>query len=314
MSHVENGSVQRSPRHQHNIDQGQHPDQGSSCCALFAAGLALNALRMGAHDAESPDLLKLFSLVEIEATLQRCVAFWGKFGRGEGIEPLKALETLAEHKDVRISIFERELVANRAATVAALSHPPPYAVLITAIPRSVSLGVSWTGDTFVAVVLPGGIRLVDTHHHAGEVPDGLVSAHFPGNVDEAALRVVAWVWNKGGLLEQLHCGTEFVEISAFRLDGAKSSAGSHASDSCQGTDGEPESGNASPGDALPDIVSASAGGSGAMLAAPLPQVVMETAEDHDKRHPNAARHTRGCARCRWKQNAHRSAKYKTHVQ
>ena len=190
-------------RSQHDIIPERHADMGSSCCALFASAVVAGAM----EDA------KRLSPERLEALLSQCVSAWDATREVAGGEVEQVLRFVLEDSGIeaKVSCF--------AATPEMLfkiwsSSFPPRVYLLTAIPRD-TVSIRPTGNTFAVCHLQDGVHLIDSHRHHTE--RGALGMLWARASSLSALH--GWLFNSSGLLEQIHCRTDFLEVVAVAEDG-----------------------------------------------------------------------------------------------
>ena len=203
--------VEYSRESQFDIDVERHSDAGSSCCALFAAVISAEVLATGTAEC--------LEMIRLRSALLRIVRFWDASGPANGCIPADALRATAAQRNLALGEMWVERPMNREALQQALAtQARPWVALVTAVPKSSEMYIQCTGDTFAILAMPDGLYAVDSHRHARSIPgpSGMVVACQPGAAGVAAVGFVEWLWGEGGLLDQLRCVKEFVDVSAFR--------------------------------------------------------------------------------------------------
>ena len=186
------------PWSQHDVVQGRHLDRGSSACCLFAACLGSSWLT--ADVAITPDKLRQL--------LSKCVVAWDQLGGdGSGALTDDAIRLVELDTGHRFSRTVGQWTTHEQFVELLRSAPLPAFCMITAAsPGELS------GKTFVALLKPGEIQIVDSHPHVtAEGPKGLVWAKAAGH--DAVAAVAGWVWRPDGLLSQLGCCRDMVEVT-----------------------------------------------------------------------------------------------------
>ena len=241
-----------------------------------------------------------------------------------------------EYAGVELEVLAQEHFVTREALQQMLSKSDVQAVLVTAIPRNAEGEEQQrTGKTFLIVSLPNAIYLMDSHvHHPfNAVPSGMLRACVKGTRKSKRAEVLCdWIWDDSGLLMELHCDRNYVDITAFRntaeaapanaMSGAcgevaASSQGGKAAHSRQGAsnDGSPELAVASErtavschGAAASTPCARGAAGlrtsSGAHVHADVIALVPNDPpeENHDVAHP---KFVKLCPRCTWRRSGQR---------
>ena len=195
---------QYAERSQYDIVLGRDSDRGSSCCALFAASVAAGVMI---------DEIELTS-AGLETLMSQCVLAFDAFPSGSSgcaVEDMACLVFGSRGIDLSPAqlVASRWVLADRGAAL--LTHLPA-ALLITGIPVAAGES-SVTGSTFVILFGQDAIHLVDSHRH--ETPVGrkgwvwAQSSHWHD--------MLTWIFDRGGLLEQLHCRTDLVDAVVLDL-------------------------------------------------------------------------------------------------
>ena len=301
------------------------PDRpaGSSCCTLFCSRVALSVL---ASSCESS-----LTMPALKALLHQAVCDWDKKRLVDGEQAHTTLVSTCkeEYAGVELEVLVQEQIVAREALRQMLSKSDVQAVLVTAIPRNADgKDQQRTGKTFVIVSLPNAIYLMDSHvHHPfNAAPSGMLRACVKGTGTSKRAEVLCeWIWDDSGLLMELQCNRNFVDITAFRNtavpapasamrgvggDIAASSQGGNAANSRQ----------EAPGDASPGLAVASertavschgaaastpcARGTAGLRTSsgahvPIALVPNDPPENHAEDHPEFVK---GCPRCRWRRN------------
>ena len=195
---------QYAERSQYDIVPGRDSDRGSSCCALFAATAAAGVMI---------DEIELTS-IRLETLLSQCVLAYDKFPGGSGGSHIEDMACLV-FGSRGIELSPTQLVASRwvlADRGAQLLMQLPAALLLTGIPVAAAEGIV-TGSTFAVLFCQDAIHVVDSHRH--ETPVGrkgwvwAQSSHWH--------EMLTWIFDRGGLLEQLHCRTDLVDAVVLDL-------------------------------------------------------------------------------------------------
>ena len=206
------GSVTRqyAERSQYDIVPGRDPDLGSSCCALFAATLAAGVMI---------DQVKVTS-AGLETLLSQCVLAYDTFSGGGGgcaVEDVACLVFGSRGIELAPAQFvaSRWVLADRGKQ---LLTQHPAALLITGIPVESAEGCM-TGNTFAVLFCKDAIHVVDSHRHETELgQQGWVwaqSSQWP--------EMVTWIFDRGGLLEQMCCRTDFVDTVMLDIGAVQAS-------------------------------------------------------------------------------------------
>ena len=192
-------------RLQYDIVPGRDSDRGSSCCALFAATGAAGVM----IDEIEP------SSARLETLLSQCVLAYDTFPAGSGgcaVEDMACL--VFGSRGIKLS--PTQLVASRWVLADRGTHlltQLPAALLLTGIPVAAAEGIVVTGNTFAVLFCQDAIHVVDSHRH--ETPVGrkgwvwAQSSHWH--------EMLTWIFDRGGLLEQLHCRTDLVDAVVLDL-------------------------------------------------------------------------------------------------
>ena len=181
---------------QHDIVPGRHADMGSSCCALFASAVVAGAM------AEE----KRLTADRLEALLAQCVSAWDATRAVAGCEPMQVLQTVLEEggTKARLNCF---VMTPETLFKLWSGSSPPRAYVLTAIPRSTG-DMRPTGDTFAVCHLRDGVHLIDSHrHHTDRGALGMVWAR-----SSSISALHSWLFSPSGLLEQLRCRADFLEV------------------------------------------------------------------------------------------------------
>ena len=192
-------------RSQYDIVPGRDSDRGSSCCALFAATVAAGIMI---------DESELTS-VRLETLLAQCVLAYDTFAGGSGgcaVEDMACLVFGSRGIELSPGHFcaSRWVLADRGAQ---LLKQLPAALLLTGIPVEAAEGGVVTGSTFAVLFCRDAIHVVDSHRH--ETPAGRMgwvwaqSSHWH--------EMLTWIFDRGGLLEQLQCRTDLVDAVVLNL-------------------------------------------------------------------------------------------------
>ena len=190
-------------RSQHDIIPERHADMGSSCCALFASAVVAGAMQ----DA------KRLSPERLEALLAQCVRAWDATREVAGGDVEQVLRAVLEDSGIEAKVSGFAMTPEMLFKFWS-SSSPPRVCLLTAIPRE-TVNIRPTGNTFAVCHLQDGVHLIDSHrHHTERGCLGMLWARA------SSLSVLhGWLFNSSGLLEQLHCRTDFLEVVAVAEGG-----------------------------------------------------------------------------------------------
>ena len=209
--------VQYALKSQHDLDTSRHPEQGSSCCSLFAATFAANVLSGTAVLDDMDAMQKL---------LLQCVRQWDALVEGTGdfamgADPLQVFQHVALERQLRYT-HEQFFPVARENLLHALAQPTaPWAAIITAIPACIEQDRNVTGDTFVLCVMQDRVCVVDSHRH---VNNGRCRGTVRALVEGAGLGCISamidWIYKTdGGLLQQMKCKTDLLQVFIVRQSG-----------------------------------------------------------------------------------------------
>ena len=190
-------------RSQHDIIPERHADMGSSCCALFASAVVAGAMQ----DA------KRLSPERLEALLAQCVRAWDATREVAGGDVEQVLRAVLEDSGIEAKVSGFAMTPEMLFKFWS-SSSPPRVCLLTAIPRETG-NIRPTGNTFAVCHLQDGVHLIDSHrHHTERGCLGMLWARA------SSLSVLhGWLFNSSGLLEQLHCRADFLEVVAVAEGG-----------------------------------------------------------------------------------------------
>ena len=196
----EHGStrVRYFERSQHDIVPGRHADVGSSCRALFASAVVAGVIAEAAPPAAE----------RLEVLLAKCVSAWDEARQVAGAEPLQVLQTVLGDGGFEAKLNCCVTTPSALSTMWSRSMPP-RAYVLTAIPRD-ACGMRPTGDTFAVCHLRDGVHLIDSHRHCTE--RGTLGMLWARSSSLGALH--GWLFSPSGLLEQLRCRADFLEVTA----------------------------------------------------------------------------------------------------
>jgi hypothetical protein len=154
--------------------------------------------------------------MRLETLLAKCIIAYdamGDAGGGcDGADVKRMAELVFADRGVKLSLAPE--VVNRwglGDAGARMLQRRPAALLVTGVADG---GQGTTGCTFVVLFCPHAIHVVDSHRHdvGGGTSRGWVWAQSP-----AWQPLLAWLFDSQGLLEQLHCRTDFVEVVVLDL-------------------------------------------------------------------------------------------------
>jgi hypothetical protein len=203
-------SVSYDPQCQHDIDVMR--PQGSSCCTLFASLLGMDILRRESAVGLSMPL--------VQDLLLKVVRLWDMRKMADGQFAVNTLREVAADKGCVLDLPYVERVMTQSDFQRMLmSESPPFAALVTAWPLSAGEKDVVVGNTFVVVSLDDGMYVVDSHRHStAEGTHGTVIAHISGGESDAAAECTTrWLWGPCGLLEQLGCRLDMVDVTGFTI-------------------------------------------------------------------------------------------------
>ena len=156
---------------------------------------------------------KRLSPERLEALLAQCVRAWDATREVAGGDVEQVLRAVLEDSGIEAKVSCFAVTPEMLFKIWSSSFPPRV-YLLTAIPRD-TVSIRPTGNTFAVCHLQDGVHLIDSHrHHTERGCLGMLWARA------SSLSVLhGWLFNSSGLLEQLHCRTDFLEVVAVAEDG-----------------------------------------------------------------------------------------------
>ena len=221
--------VERAAFSQNDVDASRPP--GSSCCTLFCSRLAINVLHAQSTAGLVTSALTMSSLKKL---LLQAVRDWDakRLVDGAPAHETLALEHAAFSQECAISLDEEQCILSRSGVQDALCQDASFAVLLTAIPSTHGGRQQQCGKTFAILALADAIHLVDSHPHcpSGDQLKGMLRATVKSTkLRERARKLCDWMWADDGFLKELHCSTDFVEITRLRMTARTGAVSSQAS-------------------------------------------------------------------------------------